>query len=349
MTQPRIESVRPTAGVEGGEVVINCSDFVFSTYDQARVTFGGVETRPISASSTRVVAPVPTNTLLDGKVRVALESNGDLSEGKEFVIGRKLAENLHPVANPAYDFETGAIYSTLSGSRGQKVPASVFKVTADADSEPFLTDLVNPTGIAFSPDCEMFITSRYDGCVYRVTPFKEAEVFIRNLGIATGIAFDSEGRMYVGDRSGTVYQVNELGEATAFATMEPSVSAYHLAFGPDGFLYATGPTLSSFDCIMRIGPDGEVTRFFSGLGRPQGLAFDRDGNLYVAASRRGHRGIIRVTPDAEAEVVVAGSSLVGLCFDDQGNMILASTHPNNQGSSGEIFRISLGIEGYWPF
>jgi sugar lactone lactonase YvrE len=187
----------------------------------------------------------------------------------------------------------------------------------------------------------MFITSRYDGTVYRVTPFKEAEEFARNLGIATGIAFDSEGRMFVGDRSGTIYLVNEIGEGTSFATLEPSMAAYHLAFGPDGHLYVTGPTLSSFDSVMRISPDGEVTRFFSGLGRPQGLAFDRDGNVYVAASRRGHRGIVKITPDAEAEMAVAGIGIVGLCFDDQGNMIVATNR--------EIFRVHLGIEGYWPF
>jgi sugar lactone lactonase YvrE len=349
MGQPVIESLLPSAGVEGGEIIISCDGFVFSTYDQARVTFGGVETRPISASTTRVVAPVPMNTLLDGTVRVALAANGETSEGRDFVVARKLAENLHPVANPAYDFDTGAIYTTLSGSRGQKVPVSVYKITPEGESEPFLSDVINPTGIAFSPDGEMFITSRYDGAVYRVTPFKEAEVFSRNLGIATGITFDSEGRMYVGDRSGTIHVVNEIGEAITFASLEPSVSAYHLAFGPDGFLYVTGPTLSSFDSVFRISPEGEVVRFFSGLGRPQGLAFDRDGNLYVAASRRGHRGIIKITPDAEAEIFLAGNSLVGLCFDDQGNMILASTHPNSQGSSGEIFRAATGIQGYWPF
>jgi len=187
----------------------------------------------------------------------------------------------------------------------------------------------------------MFITSRYDGTVYRVTPFKEAEEFARNLGIATGIAFDSQGRMFVGDRSGTIYLVNEIGEGTSFATLEPSMAAYHLAFGPDGHLYVTGPTLSSFDSVMRISPDGEVTRFFSGLGRPQGLAFDRAGNVYVAASRRGHRGIVKITPDAEAEMAVAGIGIVGLCFDDQGNMIVATNR--------EIFRVHLGIEGYWPF
>lgn len=342
MSRPVIENIVPKAGVEGGEVIITCRDFAFATYDDARVRFSGAVTRPVSASSTRVIAPVPCDVLTDGgEVYITLESNGSVSEGVPFTVGVKLAENLHPVANPAYDRDNGAVYTTLSGTRGQKVPVSVYKITPDGESEPFLSEMINPTGLAFSPTGEMFITSRYDGTVYRVTPFKEAEEFARNLGIATGIAFDSQGRMFVGDRSGTIYRVNDIGEGTSFATLEPSMAAYHLAFGPDAHLYVTGPTLSSFDSVMKISPDGEVTRFFSGLGRPQGLAFDRDGNVYVAASHRGHRGIVRITPDAEAEMVVAGIGIVGLCFDDQRNMIVATNR--------EIFRIHLNIEGYWPF
>lgn len=341
MGEPVIERLLPAAGVEGGEVLIFCKDFNFSTHNQARISFGGIETRPISASPSCVIAPIPSGELVSGHVDVALESNGTSSNSKDFIAARKLADSLHPVANPAYDRDTGAVYTTLSGSRGQKIPVSVYKLTPEGDSEPFLTDIVNPTGIAFSPDGEMFITSRYDGSVYRVTPFKEAEVFARNLGIATGLTFDASGKMYVGDRNGTIYSINEIGEATTFATMEPSVAAFHLAFGPDGYLYATGPTMSSFDSIMRISPDGEVSRFFTGLGRPQGLAFDREGNLYVAASRKGHRGIIKITRDAEAEIVVAGPSLVGLCFDDRGDMIVVSAR--------EVYRLPLGIHGYWPF
>jgi len=331
----------PRAGIEGGDVIITCRDFVFSTYDEVRVRFGGAQTRPISASSERVIAPVPSSTLVEGTVDITLESSGATSNPESFVVGHKICENLHPVANPAYDRDNGTLYTTLSGTRGQKVPVSVYKITGDGESEPFLTDVVNPTGIAFSPKGEMFVSSRYDGTIYRVTPFKETEDFARNLGIATGIAFDSNGMLFVGDRGGTIYRVNDIGEAVSFATLEPSMAAYHLAFGPDGYLYVTGPTLSSFDAVMRISPEGEVSRFFSGLGRPQGLAFDRTGNLYVAASRRGHRGIVKITRDAEAELVVAGSGLVGVCFDDHGNLIVASTR--------ELFRVPLAIEGYWPF
>ncbi|MBI3651435.1 MAG: gluconolaconase [Acidobacteria bacterium] len=342
MFQPIIESLYPTAGIEGGEVIISCRDCNFSSFNQVRIQFDVIEARPIGASPSRVIVPVPASKYLEsGVVKVRLEANHNESDGVDFIIGQKLAENLHPVANPAYDKDNGAIYTTLSGTRGQKVPVSVYKITPDGESEPFLTDIVNPTGLALNPDGEMFITSRYDGNVYKVTPFKESEVFARNLGTATGIAFNHEGKMYVGDRSGTIFLVNEIGEPTTFATLEASMAAFHLAFGPDHYLYVTGPNISSFDSVMRISPEGEVSRFFTGLGRPQGLAFDTVGNLYVSASRQGHRGIVKITPDAEAEMVVAGAGIVGICFNDQGDMILATNR--------ELFRVPLGISGYLPF
>src|SRR5262249_27657825 len=151
----------------------------------------------------------------------------------------------------------------------------------------FSGDITNPTGIAFDKEGQMFVTSRMDGTVYRVTPFKEAVPFARNLGVATGLAFNSHGKMFVGDRTGTIYEVNELGEEKSWAQLEPSVSAYHLAFGPDDYLYVTGPTVTSFDSVMRIDEAGNASVFYRGLGRPQGLAFDRDGRLYVAATLRG--------------------------------------------------------------
>jgi DNA-binding beta-propeller fold protein YncE len=111
-----------------------------------------------------------------------------------------------------------------------------------------------------------------------------------------------------------------------FATLEPSVAAYHLAFHPSGDLYVTAPTTSSFDRVYRITQGGEVSIFFRGLGRPMGLAFDREGNLYVAASYGGRRGVARITPAGQAEIVLSGSGIVGMALQPSGRAIIATTN-----------------------
>ena len=128
------------------------------------------------------------------------------------------------------------------------------------------------------------------------------------------------------DRSGTVFKIGRDRQIFVFATIEPSVSAYHLAFSSEGDLYLTGPTTSSFDSVYRINPQGQVSIFYRGLGRPQGLAFDADLNLYIAASLGGKRGIVKITPDKQASLEVAGHGLVGLAFAPGRSAVLATTN-----------------------
>lgn len=259
-------------------------------------------------------------------------------EEARFLIGRKLAEDMHPVTNPAFDPDDGSLYVTRSGARGDRLPVTLFRIDVNGELTEVSGDIANPTAIAFDRSGQMFVTSRMDGTVYRLTPFHEAVAFATSLGIATGLAFDDKGRMYVGDRTGTIYRVSGIGEAEEFAHLEPSVSAYHLAFGPDSYLYVTGPTVTSFDVIMRVDQSGHTSVFFRGLGRPQGLAFDREGYLYVAASLAGRRGIWRISPNgSEAELAVAGMNLVGLAFGPLGEMVVAT--------NDAIFSLPLDIHG----
>jgi sugar lactone lactonase YvrE len=172
----------------------------------------------------------------------------------------------------------------------------------------------------------MYVSSRFNGTVYRVAPNGTMSSYAEGMGVATGIAFDRNENLYVGDRSGTIFKIARDRQIFVFATLEPSVSAYHLAFGPKGYLFVTGPTNCGFDSVYKIDPHGAVSTFYRGLGRPQGLAFDRDGNLYVASSLGGQRGIIKITPDGAASLGVAGSGLVGLAFAPGRSAILASNN-----------------------
>jgi sugar lactone lactonase YvrE len=315
----------PQLGLAGGEVCIDCENFDTSDPTECAVWFGE-ERAPIVALSPKRILVVVPELRLPGQVDLRLESGGVKSAPATITIGRRLAEDLHPVSNPAFDPDDGALFVTRSGSRGEHLPVTLFRIDVNGEVNEFSGDIANPTAIAFDSSGQMFVTSRMDGTVYRVTPFKEAVPFARNLGVATGIAIDSSDTMYVGDRTGTIYKINGIGEENAWAQLEPSVSAYHLAVGPDEAVYVTGPTVGSFDSVTRINPKGEVSTFYRGLGRPQGIAFDSAGNLLVAASLRGQRGIVRITPDGkDAELFVAGVNLVGLAFGPTRDLAVVST------------------------
>lgn len=318
----KILNIDPRYAIAGGEVLIDCTGFDTRVPSQCSVLIGDSPAQIVALGPRRVLAQVPETT--GGEVEVRLSSKGHVSKPAALTIGRKLAGDLHPVSNPAFDPDDGALFVTRSGSRGEELPVTLFRIDISGDVSEFSGDIPNPTGIAFGLDGEMFVTSRLEGVVYKVTPFKEAVVFARNLGVATGIAFDPRGLMYIGDRTGTIFKVNGIGEERVWTQIEPSVSAFHLTFGPDDSLYIAGPTVTSFDSIWRISPEGDVDVFFKGLGRPQGLAFDREGNLYVAAALRGRRGIVRISPNGDAKVIVAGTNLIGLAFSSTGEMAIVS-------------------------
>ncbi|HLM00072.1 MAG TPA: hypothetical protein VK400_03390 [Pyrinomonadaceae bacterium] len=333
----RILSINPPYAIPGGEVFIECENFRVDDNLEYGCFFDGQPARLVGASPTRIIAIVP-ETFGASEVEVYLESGGDRSEPVNLTGGRKLADDLHIVANPAIDPKDDSIILTRSGARGQQLPVTLFRLESDNYLQEMSTAVMNPTGVAFDRDGQLYVTNRADGEVCRVQSDEELTILASGLGIATGLAFDSSGSMYVGDRSGTVYKISGLGEAQPFAALEPSVSAYHLAFDRDDNLYVTAPTLSSYDSVIKVDREGYEDEFYTGLGRPQGMAFDSGGNLYVAGCHRSRRGIVRISPEGEtAEIFVAGMNVIGLCFTRKGEMIVATNEA--------VFSLPLGIYG----
>src|SRR6266849_2655181 len=320
--RPHIEAVAPAAALPGGEVRILGSGLRPAELRRPRVRFGEVEGSIVISSDDFVVARVPQGA---ASGPVVVSTNGHSSNAQQIKVAAMIADSVHPVTNPALDAE-GNIFVTFSGSRGQKVPVSIFKIDTHYNVKPFLADMTNATAITFDRGGQMYVSSRFDGTVYRVAPNGTMSTYAEGMGVATGIAFDPNENLYVGDRSGTVFKIGKDRQIFVFATIEPSVSAYHLAFGPDGDLFVTGPTTSSFDSVYKIDAHGSVSTFFRGLGRPQGLALDVEANLYVAASLSGKRGIVKITPNAKASLEVAGPGLVGLAFAPGRSAVLATTN-----------------------
>jgi len=181
----------------------------------------------------------------------------------------------------------------------------------------------------------LHVSSRFDGVVYQVSSGGEVSVYVEGMGVATGIAFDSKetctsatARDDIQDQSGT--------PDLRFATLEASISAYHLCFGPEDMLFVTGPTTSSYDAVQRITPAGEVDVFYRGLGRRREWTStkratctwpDRGRAQGHRAHHAGARGVARLKrAEHRGAGVHAGAK-----------MIVVTT--------SSAFRVAAGIEG----
>ncbi|HLK20368.1 MAG TPA: IPT/TIG domain-containing protein [Bryobacteraceae bacterium] len=329
--RPEISNVTPVAAIPGGEFQIRGAGLARS--DRPRVTIGDVDAPIVIGSDSYVIVRVPDGASAG---ELVVEAGEQSSRAWTCDIGVQIADNLYPVGNPAVD-AYGNIFATFSGSRGQKTPVSVYKIDLNYSVKPFVSDLMNATGLAFDKDGILYVSSRYDGIVYQVTSTGSMSVYVEGMGVATGIAFDQDENLYVGDRGGTIFKISRSRQIYVFATLEASIAAYHLAFGTDNHLYVTGPTTSSFDSVYRISPAGEVETFYRGLGRPQGMAFDAEGRLYVAGSLGGRRGVVRFDHERRPQLFLSGPGIVGLAFSPSRALLVTT--------NSSLFRVDVGITG----
>lgn len=323
----RVAAVRPLWAIENGRITIEGSEFPMDQPQLPKVYLGEASARVVYASSARIAVLVPPG-LEGGQTPIRID--GVAGEAPFVDIAPPFATGLHQVDNPVFDRD-GNLYVTYSGTRGQQVPVSIFRVRPNGTRETFCTGLVNPTSMAIGPEGDLYVSSRFEGAVYRVTADGTIAPFATDLGVPCGLAFDREGTLFVGDRSGTIFRVDRAGQATTHASVASSVAAFHLAFGPDEALYVTAPTLSPYDSVFKIGRDGAVSIRHTGFGRPQGIAFDQRGDLFVVEALAGVSGLYRLPPwnnvndvDAVPELMLAGPSLVGVAFGSNGSVVVCS-------------------------
>jgi hypothetical protein len=316
----RITALRPRLAVPGGRVTIEGGPFGVAHEAIPIVRLGAVPTRVQWAARTRIGLIVPP--LAGGDVPVRIEEVP--GETAFLHVGTLIATGVHQVDSPAVDRD-GAVYLTYSGSRGQQAPVSIYRVGPGGPREVFVTGLTNPTSLAFGPDGLLYVSSRFDGAVYRIDAAGRTETIATELGVACGLAFGPDGSLYVGDRTGTIFRIPPGGEPEPFATLPPSVAAFHLAAAPGGGLYVTGPTLSARDAVYRVSASGTVSVLARTFGRPQGLAVDGAGRLHVVDALAGSSGVYRLDEDGQSELVVAGADLIGLAFEPSGGGVVATS------------------------
>ncbi len=123
MPQPFVTGVRPSRAIEGGRISL-LGDFGPAD-SLADVRVDGRAARTVFASSNRLSFIVPSGISDGGPVSISLNDVAIPNVGIE--VGATIATGLHQVDNPLID-PAGNVYLTYSGTRGQQVPVSIFRI-----------------------------------------------------------------------------------------------------------------------------------------------------------------------------------------------------------------------------
>jgi hypothetical protein len=132
LSASRVSIVQPIKAVEGGRITIHGSGFDIDRPHLPDVRIGHLPARVVYASPTRLAVIVPPGVPQSGRAPVRIGGVADESAYVE--VATPLATGLHQVDNPVFD-AAGNLYVTYSGTRGQEVPVSIFRVRPNGTRE----------------------------------------------------------------------------------------------------------------------------------------------------------------------------------------------------------------------
>jgi len=73
--------------------------------------------------------------------------------------------------------------------------------------------------MAMDAQGRIYLLSRFEGTAYRVNTDGTFATFATDLDIACRLAFSQDGTLFVGDRSGTIFRVDQSGKSEVFASV----------------------------------------------------------------------------------------------------------------------------------
>lgn len=146
--------------------------------------------------------------------------------------------------------------------------------------------MLGPNAVAFDADGNLFLANGATHSVVKVLPGGATETVAANLNFPVALTFGRDGVMYVAQiGSDTVDKVYKDGTVETFVTGIRNPTG--LAFSPEGMLFVCNSSRGE-STVYLVEPDGSAEPFVEPFADSlHGLAFDRDGNLYVTDENTG--------------------------------------------------------------
>ncbi len=153
--------------------------------------------------------------------------------------------------------------------------------------------LVNPDGMAFGPDGDLYVASRGSNQILRYSGSTGVflGVFVSSISVPASLVFGPNGNLFVssyGNQGVEEFNGQTGANMGLFAAGHGLTTPAGVGFGPDGNLYVSNYQQFSTGNVLQF--NGATGAFIStfiptgvgGLSDPTGLVFGPTGNLYVS-------------------------------------------------------------------
>jgi len=246
---PRIDDVVPAAALPGGEIELTGAKSWPARPGSAHRSGRWPARTSAHEPASRLAFHVPDQATTG---MVTVSNSAGSGNAAPLRVARQLFRWSAPRHQPGCQ-PLGHDLRTISGQRGKQTPVSIVRVSPDGRGTPFVTGILNATGLAFSPDGDLFVTVARRGHVYRIDDAGEPTVYAEGMGRSHRRGLRPRRQPLSSATAAAPFSRSiPSARSSVYATLEPSIAAYHLALDAAGTLYVTGPTLSSNDAIWAI-------------------------------------------------------------------------------------------------
>ncbi|MBL4662453.1 MAG: T9SS type A sorting domain-containing protein [Flavobacteriaceae bacterium] len=200
--------------------------------------------------------------------------------------------------------------------------ATLLSVVSSAQTVNTFIEGTPDDAIALDADGNIYASNFTGDSVFKFDSNGTATTFVSGLDTPNGLDFDSNGNLYVCDfNANELFRYDSSGILDASITIPGNPSGIVKAWDNDDMIY----TRYNVNTINRVTPSGVFTEVSSdpALNGPVGLAYDSNGQLYVA--NYNNREVFKVLANGDLEYIATVGTIGNLGFIAYGQGMLWGT------------------------
>ncbi|MCZ2472229.1 T9SS type B sorting domain-containing protein [Aquirufa ecclesiirivi] len=194
----------------------------------------------------------------------------------------------------------GNVYIIMPQANG------IVKMEYSTNTLSIFASITSPQGSAVDSNNNLYVTTT-GNVIYKITPSGVVSTFCNDSQInnAFGLCFDPDGNMYVANRgAANILKINPSGTSVSVYATSVNTNITDLIRDSNGNLFYG---IFASTIIRKVATDRTISSYANSISAPQGMTFDAQGAIYVAANASTSKSIYKLTPPSPNSICSSGT------------------------------------------